>query len=96
MEDLKHILSRLFKDDPKLRQSGRHFAVHDIWAETVGEKIARHARPLKILDGQVLLVATDNSAWSHQLRLMERQLLEKLNGKLSQPLKGLRFCQSST
>lgn len=48
------------------------------WAERVGEGIANVTRPIRVSDG-VLLVAVRSSAWLMELRMMELQILKKLN-----------------
>ena len=53
-----------------------------VWDESVGEEIARHARPLKFLDGR-LDVAVDSSAWLFKLSRFEQEKIRKaLNRKL--------------
>lgn len=50
----------------------------DRWAEVVGEKIARVARPMGLARG-VLYVEVRSSAWMSELNLMRHQILARLN-----------------
>lgn len=53
----------------------------DIWEVSVGESIARNAKP-GALQGHVLVVTVTNSTWLHQLRFMKADMLTKLNQRL--------------
>lgn len=48
------------------------------WPERVGERIAGVTRPLRVSDG-TLLVAVRSSAWLMELRMMEREILRRVN-----------------
>ena len=61
------------------------------WAERVGDGIANVTRPIRVSDG-VLLVAVRSSAWLMELRMMERQILRKLNSDAGRGrIDGIRF-----
>ena len=49
------------------------------WQAVVGDGIAAHAKPIKIEHGR-LLVHVDEPGWATQLRYLEGDLLERLNG----------------
>jgi predicted nucleic acid-binding Zn ribbon protein len=71
-----------------LRESGlaervAEAAVVPEWAERVGPAIAAVTEPLRASRG-TLIVAVRSSAWLMELRLMERQILERLNTGRSQ------------
>ena len=53
-------------------------AVEERWAEVVGEQIAAHARPLKLIKS-TLVVAVDQPAWATQLRLLADKLRAGIN-----------------
>lgn len=73
--------------DEKVEQAG---AVTD-WAERVGDNIARVTRPIRVTDG-TLLVAVRSSAWLMELRMMERQILQRLNAGVERgTIHGIRF-----
>ena len=62
-------------------------AVVPEWPELVGEGIAGVTTPLRVSNG-VLFVAVRSSAWLSELKLMEREILRKVNvnrprGKIS-------------
>ncbi len=61
------------------------------WEDRVGAGIANVTRPIRVSDG-VLLVAVRSSAWLMELRLMERQILRKLNAEAGRGrIDGIRF-----
>ncbi|HVW80071.1 MAG TPA: DciA family protein [Mycobacteriales bacterium] len=47
------------------------------WAEIVGEDIAAHCRPDRLVDGELTCIA-ESTAWATQLRLMSRQLMARI------------------
>ena len=59
---------------PEASVAGRLFAQ---WDAAVGADIARHARPVSLVD-KVLVVAVDDPAWASQLRW----LADDLSGRL--------------
>lgn len=66
------------------------------WAERVGDNIARVTRPIRVSDG-VLLVAVRSSAWLMELRMMELQILRKLNADADRGrIDSIRFVMDST
>ena len=78
---VRDILSRLGMKD--LMVSSRVFAV---WSATVGQAIAGHAQPHSLREG-TLIVHVDSSVWLAQLeRFRKRQIREKLNRQLPQPM----------
>jgi len=48
------------------------------WPEICGHTIAKHSQPKK-LENNVLFINTDNSAWSHNFLMMQRQIINKIN-----------------
>jgi predicted nucleic acid-binding Zn ribbon protein len=48
------------------------------WAEVVGDHLARHARPVALRRG-VLILAVDNPAWVTELRYLEADLLQRID-----------------
>ncbi|QGK71914.1 DUF721 domain-containing protein [Allosaccharopolyspora coralli] len=51
--------------------------VFDRWASLVGEDIAEHTTPVTLTDGE-LTVQAESTAWATQLRLLRRQLLQRI------------------
>ncbi len=57
------------------------YRIFSEWERTVGQAIARHARPLS-LRGSKLMLVVDSPAWMQQLSLMKPELRDKLNAGL--------------
>ncbi|BDT84240.1 DUF721 family protein [Nocardia cyriacigeorgica] len=53
------------------------------WAGVVGEDIASHATPVKLENG-VLSIAAESTAWATQLRMLQSQILAKINAAVGQ------------
>lgn len=51
-------------------------ALHERWAEVVGEELAAHARPVAIERGR-LSITVDNPAWANHLRWSESDVLAR-------------------
>lgn len=77
MADFSGLLLKVIKNKEG-KEKYLLYAIKEKWQEIVGEAAAKHAQPVK-LEEHVLLVHTDNAAWSHNLLMLKRQLLGKLN-----------------
>jgi predicted nucleic acid-binding Zn ribbon protein len=65
--------------------------VWDIWDQCAGCEVASNARPVAFKGG-LLLIHVSNSIWLHQLRFLEKELVEKLNKALAdERVKTLKF-----
>jgi predicted nucleic acid-binding Zn ribbon protein len=53
------------------------------WPTVVGEDIAAHATPVSLIDG-VLSVQAESTAWATQLRMLQAQLLGRINAAVGQ------------
>ncbi|MET9026110.1 DUF721 family protein [Nocardia sp. NPDC004168] len=53
------------------------------WAGVVGEDIAAHATPVTLKDG-VLSISAESTAWATQLRMLQSQILAKINAAVGQ------------
>jgi predicted nucleic acid-binding Zn ribbon protein len=51
------------------------------WAQIVGADLAGHTQPESLRDGE-LIVQADSTAWATQLRLLQAQLIRRLNAEL--------------
>jgi predicted nucleic acid-binding Zn ribbon protein len=61
------------------------------WAERVGVAIAAVTMPLRVSHG-TLVVGVRSSAWLMELKLMEREILRRLNeGRAKGRIDGIRF-----
>ena len=74
------VLARLVKargwERPKAEAT-----VFGAWEKVVGADIAKHSRPVK-LDGGVLTVEAESTAWATQLRLLAATLLKNIAGEI--------------
>lgn len=59
--------------------------VWDVWEQAVGEGIAANARPAAF-KGDTLLIHVASSTWLHHMRFLEKELIDKLNASLEQPV----------
>jgi len=60
------------------------FALWSRWDDIVGEVLARHARPMRLRRG-VLLVHVDDSLWMQELQFLKDDLRNRLNTALDRP-----------
>jgi predicted nucleic acid-binding Zn ribbon protein len=61
------------------------------WPRLVGEGIAGVTTPLRVSNG-VLFVSVRSSAWMSELKLMEREIIKRLNAdKTRGRISGIRF-----
>lgn len=61
------------------------------WAERVGPAIAAVTTPLRVSQG-TLMVGVTSSAWMNELKMMEREILSRVNtGKTAGRIKQIRF-----
>ena len=76
MKDFSGLLLKVFKN-----QQGKEkyilYLLIEKWHDIVGEAAAKHTQPAK-LDEHILLVHTDNAAWSHNLLMLKKQVLGKI------------------
>ena len=65
--------------------------IWDIWDAAVGSPIAMNAKPDAFKDG-MLFVNVSSSAWIHQLKFLEKEMITNLNKQLDATLvKDIRF-----
>jgi len=55
------------------------------WQEIAGEEIASHAWPISIQRG-ILLLAVNNSVWSHHLMMLKSGIINKINTFLNEKM----------
>jgi predicted nucleic acid-binding Zn ribbon protein len=66
-------------------------AVQGAWRSALGERVAGEARPVRERDG-VVTVSCRAATWAQELDLLQRELLERLNGAIEpRRVDGLRF-----
>jgi predicted nucleic acid-binding Zn ribbon protein len=78
-ESLAEVATELHLDDPQVTAE-----VFAGWGDLVGEAVAAHARP-RVLRQGVLTVEVDSPAWATQLRYLEGEIVQRLEG-----VRGLR------
>lgn len=59
--------------------------IWEIWDRAVGSPIAMNAKPDAFKDG-VLSVNVSSSSWIHQLKFLEKEMIDNLNKSLDAPL----------
>ena len=92
MNDLKAILEKLLKTTPNFKEHQAKTEVFAAWPKVVGERVAAHAWPVKLLEDGALLVAGESNAWLQSLRYLESQIVEKYEKELGKKrITGLRF-----
>ncbi len=50
--------------------------IHEFWGEIAGEQLARHAEPVRLAGG-VLVVRASSSAWAEQVRYLSSGLARR-------------------
>lgn len=55
------------------------------WPRLVGPEVAQHTKPVSLKDG-VLVVQAESTAWATQLRLLQRQLVQRIGDGVGQGL----------
>ena len=68
---------------PHLPIAGRvqEYRVWEVWEEAVGEAVARKARPSKIRNGRLVVIAS-NSAYLQELQFYKAQIKDAVNQRL--------------
>src|SRR4051794_34028763 len=56
-------------------------ATQEVWAEVAGPQVAAESAPVSERDG-LITVACHSAVWAQELDLLQRELVEKLNGAL--------------
>ncbi|MBI2606064.1 MAG: DUF721 domain-containing protein [Deltaproteobacteria bacterium] len=93
MDDIKKILSDLLSSQvPGFKEKEREFEIFECWERAAGPKVAGHCWPVKFVEKDTLLVASESSAWLQQLRYLEALLLDNLEREMGRRhVKKLRF-----
>ncbi len=80
------VIRKIEKQDP-----GKKETISKVWKDTVGEKAARHTRPVGI-KRKVLAIEVDSSTWLYDLNLKKRDLVKDLKKKLAKyKIEDIRF-----
>lgn len=81
---VKDVLRRLISD---FDDGGSMYLIYQHWTEAVGETIASHCKPLRVVD-DYLLIEVDHPGWATEIRYLEAELVTKL----TQIDPNLKFC----
>ncbi len=63
----------------------KEYAIKKSWARTVGENIARRARPRRLID-RTLHLTVSSSPWMTELKYLKGDLIAKVNKRLGEEL----------
>lgn len=85
---LREALDELGDTGSAPRELPRLGTVFSSWEDAVGEGIARHATPLRIEAGR-LVVAVWEPAWATQVRALADGILDRLRERSGEELSGL-------
>lgn len=80
---LGNLLTALLGNNPVYIEKLFEQKVLLAWPRAVGDRISTKCWPVKVVEKNVLLVASESSSWLHQLSFLEQQILEKLNRELA-------------
>ena len=86
---LVHVLKQL-ESQATWQSQKRFWAILEAWPKVVGDLVSRQTKPITI-HRDVLRVAVSSSVWAHNLTFERQRILEKLNDRLSLPLRDIRF-----
>ncbi len=64
-----------------LKPANDNWRVAEAWVRTVGDRVARHAEPLR-LEGTELVVAVDDAVWRQELALLAPEIVARLNAEI--------------
>ncbi len=79
MKPLKDILPDWYRLEKSMSGQDEDELVRTYWPSVVGPHIARRTRPVRILDGR-LIVDIEGQEWRRQLAPMGRSIARRLNG----------------
>ncbi|MDD2943442.1 MAG: DUF721 domain-containing protein [bacterium] len=74
-ETAADILEGIFKR-PDLQKKIREYSCIPCWAELVGDEVAKHSKPEKIIRGRTLVIRVENAAWAQELSMSKDSLVE--------------------
>ncbi len=79
MNHLKDILQNILKNQFKNNKDRENeFNLYKDWETIVGKRIAKNCWPVKWINNETLLIATESSVWLHELKRMDKVLLQKI------------------
>ena len=87
---IKDVLDGILKNlgGGKVSQAG---ILGEVWAKAVGEAAVKHAKPVDIKEG-VLVVHVDSSSWLHKLTMEKAGILARVKNELGDgPVKDIKL-----
>lgn len=85
LEGISGILSRYFAKNPEAQKKLRQYGLFAIWDDVVGDRIAKHAQPLRMMD-LTLVVRVDHPTWLQELQMLKPELLRKIHAHVTPKL----------
>jgi predicted nucleic acid-binding Zn ribbon protein len=74
-----------------IRKKLREQEVFTLWDEAVGERIAKVAKPTRMLKG-TLFISVSNGAWRNELNMRKQEIVDRLNQILAEEIvKDIKF-----
>lgn len=71
---MKEVLTRIIND---FDGGGSMYLIYQHWSAAVGETIASHCKPLRVVDNY-LLIEVDHPGWATEIKYLEKELVTKL------------------
>ncbi len=81
LESLDGIIREVFAAKGRFGGSAKTAELWSHWKEIVGEDVADHCFPERIVDGR-LYIKADSPIWRQQVDLLKEEIKEKINRKL--------------
>ena len=81
-EKVGDVLASVIRDLNLEKGIAEHRAIM-LWEEAVGKEAATHAIPREVARGR-MVATVDSSVWLQELRMREREIIEKINRLIGQ------------
>lgn len=85
LESISSILSGYFAKNPDAQKKLRQYGLFAIWDEVVGDRVAKHAQPQRMID-TTLVVRVDHATWMQELQMLKPDLLRKIHAHVGPKL----------
>lgn len=85
LESISGILSKFFAKNPDAQKKLQQYGLFAIWDEVVGDRVAKHAQPLRMMD-TTLVVRVDHPTWMQELQMLKPDLLRKIHAHVAPKL----------
>lgn len=89
LSSLDQLLQRILAQ-PQWEKQRRFHELANCWYQIIPPRIAQNTRPY-CLKEDTLFISTSSFSWSQNLSLQRYSLLQKINHRVSQPIKALSF-----